>query len=195
MRVDLGIMAGAESKKFLVELGTIVDRLERVARALRSPEEIEAADKSDDADDTDSEEEEIKPKRGRPAKTKPKFEEEDDADSDDSEDAEEEEDDIPVKASKKKAGKSAAFEDDDSEDDAEEEDEKPAPKKGRAKKVTLDNVNDACMERAEQTSRKEVLALLQKNFDIEKSVTELEESDYADVVKLLQAAPTPKGKK
>lgn len=97
MRVDLGIMAGDESKKFLVSLGEITERLEKVARALRSPDELEEAATKD--------EEEVKPaKRGRPAKAAAPIEEDADFSDDiDFDDEDENEDEEVVVAPKKKA--------------------------------------------------------------------------------------------
>lgn len=74
------------------------------------------------------------------------------------------------------------------DDSFEEEEVKEAPKKGKGKaapKVTIDQVNDACKERVKKIggpdARKKVLALLKKNFGVT-SVSELEPSQYADVV-------------
>jgi len=72
-------------------------------------------------------------------------------------------------------------------DDAapEEEEEKPAPKKaaaktasnGKAKKITLDDVNDACKAHAAAKGRQATLAILQKKFKTQ-SVTALKPEQY-----------------
>ena len=99
---------------------------------------------------------------------------------------------MPVK---KKRGRPAAkgFDDEDvaeeeeaseeSEDVAEEEEE-PAPKKS-AKKITVDDINDACKAKAKRTSRDEVLTILKKKFGV-RSVTDLIPSQYEGVIKAMK---------
>ncbi len=162
MRVDLGIMAGEESKKCLVNLGEITERLEKVARALRSPGELEEAE-TVDAEDDEEIEVKAKPaaKRGRPAKAVVEFEEEQTEDDDET-----------------------AF-----------GEEVVAPKAAKKKKLSLEDLNKACKDRAAKTGFKEVMALLKKNFSVEESVKEIDESDYAAVIELLQTAKLPKSVK
>lgn len=91
----------------------------------------------------------------------------------------EEEDEEPAPA--KKAGKRASF-------DEEEEEEAPAPAK-KAAKVTLDDVNDACREKAKSIGGKDgrdaVKKLLMKKWKTE-SVSELNPKDYAAVIEAME---------
>lgn len=99
----------------------------------------------------------------------------------------------PKKDAKKSAA--AAFDDDDVQLDAEvaddDEDDFKAPaaaKKAPAKKLTLDDVNDACKARAKRTGgpegRKEVLALLKKHFKAS-SVSELKPEQFAKAIEVM----------
>lgn len=93
------------------------------------------------------------------------------------------------------AKKAASF-DEDEEEQAEEpsgtessEDEgdfmEAAPaKKETKKKITVNDVNDACKAKAAATDRKTVLGILKKQFGVT-SVTELDAKQYADVVKAM----------
>lgn len=62
----------------------------------------------------------------------------------------------------------------------------PAKTKGKAaaKKLTVNDVNDACKAKAQATDRKTVLGILKKKFNVA-SVTELKADQYADVVKAM----------
>jgi len=113
------------------------------------------------------------------------------------------EDDDFGKADKKtketKASKAAAasFEEDDateetvtetaevteSEDDFMDAAPKAAAKK-TAKKLTVNDVNTACKEKAAATDRKTVLSILKKKFNVA-SVTELKAEQYGDVIKAM----------
>ncbi len=102
--------------------------------------------------------------------------------------AAEESDDDEDFGSKKKSTKervAAAFESDD--DDAGFTDAPPAKKK--AKKITLEDVNEACKARAKATGgkegRAEVLKILKKQFKTE-SVSSLDEDQYADVIEAME---------
>lgn len=180
MRLEMSILAGDESKKFLADLSQAVERLEKAAGKI-------TAGKTSSNDDADEEVATAapQPKRGRPAKSKAfpaSFVEE----SEEAEESDEEE-----VAPPKKKGKVAAASFDDEEDAEEESDEEEvAPKKkARGKLVegglSLDNINDACMERAKRTSRDEVQALLKKHFNV-KSITALDPEDYLECMKLMR---------
>lgn len=74
-------------------------------------------------------------------------------------------------------------------DDAGDEDpidmsELKQPKKTKAAKATVDDVNDACMTRAQETSRSEVLGILRRQFKVT-SVTDLKTEQYADVIEAM----------
>ena len=111
----------------------------------------------------------------------------------------------PVKASSKKGGKKAASFDDDEDDtgttaaasaieDDEDEDDgfMEAPKKTAAvtkgktktKKITIEDVNDACKKFGKANGRPNVLKVLKKQFKVE-SVTELEPTQYAAVIEAM----------
>lgn len=124
---------------------------------------------------------------------------------------------VAAKTSKKAAA--ASFDEDDAADDAEVEskgfddeddteatddaddteasfdDEEPAPKKeaaktGKAKKVTLEEVNAACHARAAAGGKKgraEVLAILKKNFKTE-TISEIKPEQYGKLVSLMKVS-------
>jgi TATA-binding protein-associated factor Taf7 len=136
---------------------------------------------------------------------KGKASEETEAEESETETEESEDDDFGAKKSAKgKAGKKAAkgFDDseeseeeeaeeseeeeaEESEEEEEEEEEKPAKgKAGKAKKLTADDVNDACKELAGRTNRATAMAVLKK-FKV-KSVSDLDPSDYEAVIKALK---------
>lgn len=100
-----------------------------------------------------------------------------DEDEDDAKDEETDEDDdfAPKKASKK----GSSFD----EDDADAEEAPPA--KTKKKKLTVNDVNDACKKRAAsvggKAGRDEVLKILKKKFKVE-SVADLEPEQYADAI-------------
>lgn len=88
---------------------------------------------------------------------------------------------------KKPAGKKAAAKFDD--DQADEDFTTPAKKTAKAKKLTIDDVNDACKARAKEegggkAGRDAVLKLLKKNFKTQ-SVSDIEETDYARAVEVM----------
>lgn len=80
--------------------------------------------------------------------------------------------------------------DDELPEEIEEEVEKPAPKKSKAKakKITIDDVNDACKNRAREGGKngvKEVKAILLKKFKTD-SLTKIKEEDYAAVLESMK---------
>ena len=171
MKLELCILAGAQTKEFLSELAGLVERLEKAVRPETEPApsiKVLGADEDDDFAPAPA-------KKAKAAKAKPaeSFDDEEDAPAEMTEEAS----DVPP------TKKAASF--DDFEDETEEA---PAPaKKTKAPKekaFTMDDVNDACMERAGRTNRSEVLGILKK-FKV-KSVTELQPAQYADVIKALK---------
>jgi hypothetical protein len=163
MKLDLGILVGAESKAWLVDLTKLVERMERVAG--KSGKAVAAADS--EAEETDAPEEAP---------------------------AEEEEDFAPKKKTASKKAAAAAFEEEEEETEAPEAEEEeeadftaPPAKKAAAKqkKLTVDDVNDACKALASsiggKPGRAKVLAILKKNFKTE-SVSELKPEQYAACV-------------
>jgi hypothetical protein len=97
-----------------------------------------------------------------------------------SDDTEEDEEEIAPKkvAAKKKAAVNFG-------DDEDEEDEAPAPAAKKAKKITADQVNDACKAHAAENGIKATKALLLKKFKTA-SITEIDPSKYADVLKAME---------
>ncbi len=159
MKLEIGVMAGAESKAFLVDLTKQLDRMEKLVGSLKS--------KAADTDETDDEEEndEIDTAALRKAATT-------------TDDDEEDEEPAPKK-------KAAAATDDDEDEDSEED--FTAAKKTKQKKLTEKDVNDACKAYAKHIGGKKgrpaVLKILGK-FGTE-SVTDLDEKHYAAVIKAL----------
>lgn len=111
----------------------------------------------------------------------------DDAKKDEDDEDEDEDEEFSGKKQKKKS----SFEEDedeeeaDEDEDADEEEEDEKPKKSKAKKITVDDVNDACKAKAAATGgkkgRAEVLAILKKKFGTE-SVSELKPEQYAKAI-------------
>jgi hypothetical protein len=125
----------------------------------------------------------------------------DEAVSDDSDDKDPEDDDEDFAPKKAKGKKAKAF-DEESEEDAEEtpeatddesfeeEEEVKPKKKAKAKKITVDDVNDACKKRASvkggAAGRTEVLTILKKKFKTS-SISDLSEDTYAAVIAAMKA--------
>lgn len=172
LELECKILAGAESKAFLVELSKLTARLEQVAGMLRAPGEPAPAVDADDED-------ELPPPVKKLKKAIKSLDDEDEEETAPAPSDEDDEDDMPAPEAKGKAKPS--FDDTDDEESAEGA---PAPKKGKAAKLTIDDVNDACIERAGRTNRAEVLSVLKKKFGV-KSVTDLKPEQYADVVKAM----------
>lgn len=157
LEIESTILVGAESKAWLSDLENLVTRMEKVTGKTTTKK---SAKTDTDLDDTSLDE-----------------------DNDDGEDF--------TKSTKPKnsAKKASSFSDDSDEDDTDEKSEIEAAsmkgKRGRPKKITIDDVNDACKTRAEETSRKEVLKILKGQFDVT-SVTDLEPKQYAEVIEAMQ---------
>lgn len=173
-RLELVIMAGAESKEWLNRLESVLTRMEKLNGLLD--------DKTADTDETedsvlvdvdDADDEDFAPKK-KPAKKGNSFDE----DEDETEDAEEDED-----------AETTENEEDDETEEAEEDDE-PAPKKKsstKAKKLTVDDCNDAARELAKKHGRSAVLDIMKKNFKT-KSVTELKPEHFGKFIELMNKA-------
>lgn len=167
LEMEMKVLAGNDSKQFLVELTKQIDRLELLAGKLgkgaakKAPgdDEDEEEARADAADDDDDDDEEFAAKK--PVKKKPAFEDDEEDDADDEDDEDEEEDD--------------------------EDDEPKAKTKG--KKITADDCNDAAKARAASVGgkkgREEVLKLMKKHFGTE-SVSELKPDQYAKFIKVME---------
>lgn len=151
MKLEIGVIAGAESKQFLVDLTKQIDRLEKLSGGKSLNEKALASAQADD---------------------------EDEADAPEAADAEDEDDGFQAKPAKKKTAL-----------DEEEEDEAPAPApKKKAKKITLDDVNDACKARAKAGGKKgraEVLAILKKKFKTE-TISDISDDKYQAVIDAME---------
>jgi hypothetical protein len=159
MKLELAILAGAESKKFLADFKKQIDRLEELAGKVGP---------SDDAEEGD-EFEEAAPKKKRAAAKKKAAAADDDFAEDEGEEFEGG-DDFEEEAPKKKAAK-----------------KKVAKKTGaRKKKTSVNAVNDACKSLAATCGdRKVVLGILKKDFGVT-SVTELEPTQYDEVIQAMK---------
>jgi hypothetical protein len=168
--MELQILVGAESKEWLKDAEALVNRLEKVLKAISTNSSLKGKDIEEEDEEADTAR----------------------ADNEDDEDF--------AAPSKKKAGKKAKSFDDDEDDTAElkaaatdddEDEEFEKPTKKKAKKLTVDDVNDACKERAAdegggKEGRKVVLGILKKKFKVE-SVSELEETQYAAVISAMKS--------
>lgn len=161
--LKLAILAGADSKKFLVDFTEQIDRLEKLTGALGKLGKVstKAVVEEDEVEENETDEIEVEEDddfAAKPAKVKPVKK----VDFDEEEETETEEVEV-----------------DETEDDVEEV--MPPAKKTKAKKVTVDDVNDACKARAASVGgkegRAEVLAILKKKFKTE-SVSALKPEQY-----------------
>ncbi len=164
MKLELGIMAGANTKEFLLSMESILTRFEAVADKLSGASSPVMLGKSLMDDGTTDEAVEEETDFAPPAKKQTRA---------------------------KKQAAPASFDDaeEEVETEAEETEEEsfaePAPKKvAKEKKLTVDDVNAACMKAAQSVNRAHVLGILKTKFKV-KSVTELEPAQYAAVIKAL----------
>lgn len=99
--------------------------------------------------------------------------------------AQTEDDDFSAKP-KPQAAKGSSFDD---ETPAQEDMDfmaPPAAKKEKAKKVTVEDVNDACKAKATATNRKTVLALLKDQFGVD-TISALTAEQYPKVIQAMKA--------
>lgn len=161
MKLEMAIIAGPESKQFLVDFTKQLDRLENLSSTMRPVVPVGAA--SAEAEEETEESDDFAAK--------------------------------PVAAKTKKAAASTSFEEAEPEETPEEEAEEdftapPAKVAAKAKKLTTDDVNDACKAKAKaaggsKAGRDVVLAILKKSFNVQ-SVTELKAEQYAACVKAMK---------
>lgn len=195
MKLEMAILAGPESKVFLVELTKQIDRMEKLTKGgkctvseTKSEETDEDTDFGDNGNTDDFEENAEPAKRGRPKKAAASFDDEDGGDE------EELAASAPTKRGRPK--KEAASFDDENETDDEETDEisTASLKKGKPKKITLDDLNDAAKERVKsliengstsKEARNKVVLLLQRKFKTD-TLTEIEPADYAKAIEVLK---------
>lgn len=156
-KLEIAVLAGAESKAWLVSFTKQVDRLEKImgGKKVAATEDVEETEVEETEDDDDF----------APA---PK-----------------------AKAAAAKKTATTTFDEDDEvvETHEDDEDEAPVKKTAKAKKLTVDDVNDACKAYARENGggkegREAVLKILKKHFKTT-SVSTLEATDYAKAIKLL----------
>lgn len=187
MKLELALLAGAETKKFLADFTTQIDRLEALTtKAVGTKAKSKAAEEDEDEEDTEDEDDGFAGKSSKKAKGKKAAafddededeeseESEDDEEAEETEETEDEDEEESAAASKKSAkGKTAAA----------------GKASGKKKpKLTVDDVNDACKARAAKIGgkpgRDKVLKLLQTNFGT-KSVTNLKPEDYEEAIAVM----------
>jgi hypothetical protein len=158
-KLELALLVGEESKAFLSELTKQLDRMEKLGDKTQPVVDEEA----DEAEETEEEAEAdftAKPAKKPRAKKAPKPDEDDEEEVEEADEAEEtEEDDEPVPA-----------------------------KKAKAKKLTIDDCNDAAKALAASLGKKgveRVKALMEKHFQTQ-TLSELEESDYESFIALMK---------
>lgn len=175
-RLELVLMAGAQSKEFLDDLTKLVTRLEKAAG-----KKVSKATEADEDEETDEEEDDeaLATKKKKKSKKTAKT-------SDDDEDEEgEEEDDEEEETEEEEEDESDEEKEDADEEEEDDEEESSTKKKKKSKKLTVDDVNDACMAKAKEEDRKVVLGILKKKFKVT-SVTELKPDQYAAVIKAMK---------
>jgi hypothetical protein len=194
--LKLALLVGAESKQWLADATALVNRFEELVekangkRTSKSTEgkskAVEAESEEDDSEDFEETSKKGTAKSGKKKVQKAKdFDDDDDSEDDDSDSAgdEEDSDDAEPEASEE-----------DSDDDAESE---PVKKKGKAKKLTSEDVNAACKERVKREiedngssakdARAVVSGILKKKFKVS-SVTDLDEDQFTAVIKAMKSA-------
>lgn len=184
-KLEISLLAGHESKEFLAKLTAQLDRLEALSDKLPAGDADEDEETEEDEDD---EEEAPKLKSKKKAKTFDDDEEaEEEADVDDADDEEEDEE-------VEDADEESEEEDDEDEDEKPKKGHKakakPVAKKGKVKKVTIDDCNDAakalCLAWGGKAGRPKVLKFMKKNFKVE-SVQDLDAKQYAKFVEVFNA--------
>ena len=185
MRLELSIIAGKESKAFLADLAVQVDRLEKlaaIATGLQTQKKTAKATEIEEDEDHETEQEMTTLGDDMPSAK----------DEDLSDDSDLEDDDFS--ASKKTKKTDAARFDEELEDIEEAPKSKRQTASTKEKKLTKDDVNDACKKhfqalvargQAADAARKAVVKLLHKHFAV-KSITDLDPEQYAEAVKILK---------
>jgi len=176
-KLELALLVGAESKEFLRDLTNVVERLEKLGTLAKSSSKTK--DNSFEAEHTngavinDDDEDFVKPKKKSSAK-KNDFEDEDE---DLAEGAATADDETDQPAEDEEASFDSNLEED--------EEEVPPKKKKAQKKITLEDINDACKARAGRTGgkagREEVLGILKKKFKTS-SISDLRPEQYPAVL-------------
>jgi hypothetical protein len=210
VKLDLGILVGADSKAWLQQVTKQLDRMEELLAQLKGvgvasttpkttaktkkakePEEIEETE----SEETEEDEDDFAPKaKKKKAQAQVDFDEDEEKEADEEEEtdeveaaAESEEDDEGGEVETGEAGETAEV-GDEAEEETESFDEPEEPKKrGRPKKKTKDDVNQACMAYAKakgggKVGRDKVLAILKKKFETDR-ISDIDPAKYEDVIK------------
>lgn len=177
-RLELALLVGQESKKWLANFEALVKRLEN-ATAGATSKKAKALDDDDEDSETESESDDD---------TETTTDEDDDSD-----------DDVSVHRRSAKGFDSEDDNEGESEDESEneesesdeseDEEEKPVKKQAN-KKITIETVNDACKAKAAKIGGKEgrlaVLKVLKKKFKTE-TISDLKPDQYAAVIAAMKA--------
>lgn len=174
MKLELAILAGAESKAFLLDFKKQIDRLETLTKSLPATSQATVAiDVTDDEVDTlaaqTDADEDFAPKKSAPKRAAPKgFDDEETS----TEDSEASDDDGEMDFNTPPPVKAAP---------------KPKPKKLSPEQMR-DNMNEAAKAKAAKkggkAGRDEVLGLMKKHFNTT-SVQEIKSEDYDKFLKLM----------
>lgn len=173
-KLEVAVLIGAESKEWLAQLENIVSRLEketkRASELIASKKDLgdnhfEAEHTNGEITEDDDNDFTEKKTTKKASKKASSFDDEDEGEADEAPEVSEEDE--------------ASFDSDDEDEDA-------LPKKKKAqKKISLEDVNDACKARASQTGgkagREEVLKILKKKFKTS-SLTDLKPEQYPAVL-------------
>ena len=160
-KLEVALLVGAESKAFLASLTQQLDRMEKLTTGKKAAASID--DEDDAPTETVDDDEDFAPpkKAAKGKKAAPAFDDDEET----------------------TAAAVEAAEDDDEDFTA------PPKKAAKPKKITIDQVNDACKARAMETGgkegRAEVLAILKKKFKTT-SVAELKPEQYPAVIAAME---------
>lgn len=172
MKLEIALLAGDETKKFLHSLTKQIDRLEALSKISPEAEDDTEAFANDE---NDNDFEAKQPSKSKAAKASFDDGDEDEAESEDAKDEGDDEEQAEV------------------EEEETEDEEPPLAAKKKAKKLTVDDCNDAAKELARsiggKPGREKVLSLMKKYFKTE-SVSELKSEQYAKFIEVMK-----KGKK
>jgi hypothetical protein len=187
-KLELALLVGAESKEWLSNFTTQLDRLEKIQASATT--QIKKLDKMKvEIDEEDEDEAPVAKKKAK--KKKPVEVDEADEDDDDLADepanaSDDEDDDMELSSDDDEDEES----DDLDEEIEEDEDEEPAPKKKvKAKKVTADDLMDAAKARmrregGKEAGKKKVAALMMKHFKTG-SVNQIKPQDYEKFITVM----------
>lgn len=190
-KIDLALLVGEESKKWLARLEVQLDRLEqlsgKVSSILTKGKKVKDEEEEDDNGGEEEEEETVKPvKRGKKSLDEDDKEEDDEDDKEEDDEEEEEDDDVE----KEEDDEEVSDDEDDSDDDDDDDEPKPM-RKTKGKTPTIKDVNAACKARARVETKKGkkgfnvVKKILLKKFKTA-SISEIDKSKFAAVIAVMK---------